>query len=177
MTVGHSTLSAGEFLALLQSRGIETLADVRRYPASRRHPHFGDDALRASLAQAGIGYTHLPRLGGRRETHADSPNTGWPPSAFRGYADHMATQEFRDALDCVVESAAGRRTVVMCAEKNWRHCHRGLIADALKVAGHDVVHIVDEELDEIHPYTKPARILDGRLSYRADPPMQSALDF
>jgi len=98
-TIGHSTLPIGEFLAHLERHGVRALADVRRFPGSRRHPHFGREALAASLAARGIGYFHLPALGGRRVPRPDSPNTAWRNAGFRGYADYMASPEFHEALD------------------------------------------------------------------------------
>ncbi len=176
-TIGHSTLPAPDFLALLRDRGIEVLVDVRRYPASRRHPQFDGAALEKSLGHAGIRYVHVPALGGRRDPQPGSPNTGWGEGGFRGYADYMASPAFIAALAGVVDEAASRRCALMCAEKDWRHCHRGLIADALKAAGHEVLHIVDAALDEAHPYTKPARLVDGKLTYAPDRPAQGSLDF
>ena len=176
-TIGHSTLPTDEFLALLRSRGIGLLFDVRRFPASRRHPQFGGEALQASLACENILYRHMPALGGRREPRPDSVNTGWRESAFRGYADHMETPAFQQALSAVVEEAATWCCVPMCAEKDWHNCHRGLIADSLKAVGRDVVHIVDAARDEPHPWTGVARMVGGKLSYAADAPAQSSLGF
>ncbi len=175
-TVGHSTLSVEEFIALLAPRRIELIADVRRFPASRRHPQFNRDALAAALARSSIDYLHLPQLGGRHEPLADSQNTGWRETGFRGYADHMESQAFSEGMARLCAMVAGKRTAVMCAEKNWRACHRGLMSDYLKVRGMGVVHILDATGTEPHPYTKPARIRDGLLSYAAEAPPQSLLD-
>ncbi len=164
-TIGHSTRSLDEFLALLTSNGIEALADVRRYPGSRRLPHFSQDALAASLAEAGIAYAHFSELGGRRRPRADSPNTAWRDESFRGYADYMATDEFRAGIARLLEMAQRARTAYMCAEALWWQCHRRLISDFLKAAGHEVIHILGAGKTEAHRFTPPARIVDGQLTY------------
>ncbi len=166
-TIGHSTRSIDDFLALLNANGIRALADVRRYPGSRRLPHFGQDALAHVLANADIAYQHFPELGGRRRARADSPNTAWRSEAFRGYADYMMTKEFREGIARLLDLARSTPTAVMCAEALWWQCHRGLIADDLKAAGHDVLHIVGPNKIEPHPFTSAARLVDGRLSYAA----------
>ena len=166
-TIGHSTRTFDEFLGLLNESEINALADVRRFPGSRRLPHFGRDALSASLARAGIAYEHFPELGGRRQPRADSPNTAWRNEAFRGYADYMMTDEFRAGITRLLDLAEQKRTAFMCAEALWWHCHRGLIADHLKAAGHEVLHILGPGKIEPHPFTSAARIVDGALSYAA----------
>ncbi|HEX6041684.1 DUF488 domain-containing protein [Longimicrobium sp.] len=144
-TIGHSTRTIGEFIALLRENDIQLLVDVRRFPGSRRHPQFGSEALAASLAEAGIAYRHEEALGGRRAsdpTAGLSPNTAWRHAAFRAYADYMATAPFRAALARLMEDAAHRRPVVMCAEAvPWR-CHRRLITDALLARGVPVFDII-----------------------------------
>lgn len=175
-TIGHSTLPAADLIALLSTHGIELLADVRRFPSSRRHPQFDHESLMASLAAEGIEYLHFPELGGRREPRPDSVNTGWREAGFRGYADYMQTPQFRDGFARLLAKAAERRCAFMCAEKAWQSCHRGLISDLLKASGHEVIHIVDRQRDEKHPYTKPARLVDGVLSYAAGSSLQSSLD-
>ncbi len=164
-TIGHSTRTIDAFLALLTANGIERLADVRRFPGSRRLPHFGREALSASLESAGLGYEHLPDLGGRRTPRPDSPNTAWRDPSFRAYADYMASPEFNRAMAGLVAMAETARTAVMCAEALWWQCHRGLIADRLKADGHDVVHIIGAGKVQPHPYTSAARIVDGVLWY------------
>ena len=175
-TIGHSTLPADDFRTLLTAHEIELLADVRRFPVSRRHPQFNRESLAASLGGDGIEYLHFAELGGRREPRADSINTGWREEAFRGYADHMQTAEFAGGIAHLLEAASLRRTAIMCAEKAWQSCHRGLICDLLKTSGHEVIHIAGGAADEPHPYTKPARIVDGMLSYATPAPAQSRLD-
>jgi uncharacterized protein (DUF488 family) len=163
-TIGHSNVPLESFLALLRGNDINMIVDVRRYPASRRHPHFAGEALQAALEPLGIGYLHLPELGGRRTARADSPNTAWRHPAFRGYADYMDTPSFVDGLSQLVDAASTRRAAIMCAEALWWQCHRGLIADVRKAAGHTVLHITASGVQE-HPYTSAARIVDGKLSY------------
>src|SRR5881275_3311401 len=134
-TIGHSTRELGEFLDLLAAHRVTQVVDVRRYPASRRHPHFARDALAAALAGVGIAYHHEGDLGGRRTARPDSANTAWRSAAFRGYADYMDTDAFQRALGRVIELARARPTTLLCAEAvPWR-CHRQLIADALLARG------------------------------------------
>ena len=166
-TIGHSTRGLDEFLGLLRENRIAALADVRRFPGSRKHPQFGKDALRASLSEIDIEYLHLPELGGRRAPHADSVNTAWRNPSFRGYADYMESPEFRSGIQKVKDLAERVPTVVMCAEAVWWKCHRALIADWLKVRGVEVLHILSENKVEPHPYSSAARVIDGQLSYRA----------
>ena len=176
-TVGHSTHSADAFVALLRQHPIALLADVRRFPRSRRHPQFDQEILHARLQAEGIEYIHFPALGGRRKPRPDSRNDGWRDAGFRGYADYMETETFRDGLAQLIDAAATQRTAIMCAEALWRGCHRGLIADALKIRGLEVVHIVDAQRTEPHPYTSAARVIDGALSYAATVAVQGNLDF
>lgn len=166
-TIGHSTLAIEEFIAPLKSVAIESLVDVRSFPGSRRYPHFGKDNLAASLVEAGIEYAHFAELGGRRRARPDSRNVAWRNEGFRGYADYMETANFRDGIKRLLDLASTDRTAVMCAEAVWWRCHRSLIADYLKAAGVDVVHIVDAQRCEPHPFTSAARIVNGELSYRA----------
>jgi uncharacterized protein (DUF488 family) len=167
-TIGHSTRSIDEFLDLLAEHAIKLLIDVRRFPVSKRQTQFNEVNLRSSLAAAEIGYLWLPELGGRRTPDRDSVNTGWRNAGFRGYADHMSTREFRDGFERVVESAREARSAIMCAEAVWWRCHRGLISDALAVEGVHVVHIMGPAASVTHPMTPPARMIDGKLSYRAE---------
>lgn len=166
-TVGHSTREWPQFLSLLMQAGIEAVADVRRYPASRRHPQFAAATLAGGLAEAGIGYVPMVELGGRRNPRKDSPNTAWRNASFRGYADYMATGEYQRARDSLEALASERRAAVMCAEAYWTQCHRSLISDDLKSRGWTVVHLIAPGRTEEHPYTKAARIVDGELDYRA----------
>ena len=176
-TVGHSTRSAQDFLALLQPHRIQCLTDVRRFPASRRHPHFAREPLSALLNAAGIRYEHEPDLGGYRGSpDKDSPNTAWENAGFRAYADHMDSPEFRAAFERLIERAARETVAIMCAEAvPWR-CHRQLISDVLVARGLEVVHIMAAEKVRAHEINPNARLLDdGRLIYPAPPPDQMGL--
>ena len=166
-TIGHSTRSREDFLALLSAHGITQLIDVRRYPGSRRYPHFHSDALKKNLADAGLVYRHLPDLGGRRPARSHSPNDGWKNASFRGYADYMQTGEFQRALGVLTVAAVPARTAIMCAEAvPWR-CHRSLIADALVARGWTVVHILGLTQVKSHQMTAFARIEGSRIAYPA----------
>jgi uncharacterized protein (DUF488 family) len=164
-TIGHSTRPLNEFLGLLTHFGIEALADVRRFPGSRRHPQYAQATLREVLAEHGIVYQWIPALGGRRRALPNSPNTAWRNASFRGYADHIGSAEFSHGLGELLDLAGRLRTTLMCAEAVWWRCHRALIADVLCARGIRVVHILDETHTPVHSYTSPARIVDGRLSY------------
>jgi uncharacterized protein (DUF488 family) len=174
-TIGHSTRSAGDFVDLLKTHDVRLVIDVRRFPASRRHPQFNSSDLAETLANDGIDYLHLEELGGRRAPTRDSPNTAWRIAGFRGYADYMGTPAFQAGLDRLMALAASRRAAIMCAEASWRSCHRALISDALKARGWEVVHIVDAHT-EPHPFTAVARVANGRLTYTAQP-QQNDLNF
>ena len=157
---------------MLRAHGIQAVADVRRFPASRRQPQFNEAVLRAWLAEARIGYRWFEALGGRRSPAPDSVNTAWRNASFRGYADYMETEEFAAAFSDLLKYAARQRTALMCAESVWWSCHRALISDALTFRGIEVVHILDETQTKVHPYTSAASIIDGRLSYEAPDPQQ-----
>jgi uncharacterized protein (DUF488 family) len=164
-TIGHSNRPVEAFVELLAHYRLEVLADVRRFPGSKRQPAYAQPALRASLARQGIDYVWLPALGGRRRPRADSPNTAWRNESFRGYADHMASAEFASGMDELLALAAESRTAMMCAEAVWWRCHRALIADVLSMAGIEVLHMLDQRNCTAHPLTSAARIVRGRLSY------------
>jgi uncharacterized protein (DUF488 family) len=161
LTVGHSTHEAERFLRLLRSAGVEALADVRRHPGSRRMPQFNSGTLESSLAGAGIVYEWLgEELGGRRRPRPDSANGAWEVEGFRGYADHMASAEFRQGLARLETLAGDRRTAFMCAEGDWRRCHRRLIADALLARGWSVEHLLRDGRRERHELP-PFAVVDG----------------
>lgn len=164
-TIGHSTRSLDEFLALLKCYGIETVVDVRSIPGSRKYPHFGQEALSAALSAHGIGYEWWKDLGGRRRPRPDSQNTVWRNESFRGYADYMQTPAFENAIGELMERAEQTRIALMCAEAVWWRCHRSMIADMLCVRGVRVLHIMDEHHETVHPMTGPSRVVDGRLTY------------
>jgi uncharacterized protein (DUF488 family) len=164
-TVGHSTLPLDAFLALLATEAIGTVADVRRFPASRRHPHFARDALAGALERAGVRYVWLPGLGGRRRGRPGSPHVAWRSASFRAYADHMETAEFGADVARLLVLAHERRTAVLCAEAvPWR-CHRQLIADALVARGADVRHLIGGAPPEPHRLTPFARLEGQHVVY------------
>jgi uncharacterized protein (DUF488 family) len=163
-TIGHSTRSFEQFRALLEREGVRHLVDVRRFPVSRRYPHFDRLALDRSLGTVGISYEHAPDLGGRRSAVQGSPNMGWRNPSFRGYADHTHTPVFQRALDRLVDVASGLPAVIMCAEAvPWR-CHRTLIADALLARHWRVRHILDASTTD-HTLTPFGVIVNGRVEY------------
>ena len=168
-TIGHSTRTIDEFISLLQANQIRLLVDVRSLPGSKRYPQFNKEALADSLGKTGIRYEHFPELGGRRKAKPESKNTAWRNASFRGYADYMETEEFRKGVERLLDLAGGAGpTAIMCAEAVWWRCHRSLISDYLKARGIEVLHIMDANKTEPHPYTSAARIVDGKLSYGAD---------
>jgi uncharacterized protein (DUF488 family) len=167
-TVGHSNIAIEAFLELLRMHRLEAVADVRRFPASRRHPHFAKDALSQSMTRAGIAYAHFGDLGGRRTPRPDSGNSNWKNSAFRGYADYMETAQFQHAIAPLTDLSSTMPTALLCAEALWWQCHRSLIADYLKAAGWTVIHILPAGKTQEHPYTSAARIVSGQLTYGAD---------
>jgi uncharacterized protein (DUF488 family) len=167
-TIGHSTRTIDEFVTALKAYDIELLVDVRRFPGSRRLPQFGSDELRAALVSNGIAYLWLESLGGRRSVRKDSRNFAWTNSAFRGYADHVETEEFAEGLFELLNVSCGLRTAVMCAEVLWWRCHRRIISDVLVSLGYDVIHIRDEKVSEAHRISAPGRIVEGALSYEPD---------
>lgn len=158
-TVGHGTRTTEELVAVLHSGEISRLADVRRYPGSRRHPHLGRDALAESLPAAGVAYEWWgEQLGGRRSRRPDSPHTAWRNAAFAGYADHMDSAEFREAFMALLDAAgAGPATAVMCSETVWWRCHRRLLADAAVLRGVPVIHLLSTTNHAAHPLHEDVR--------------------
>ena len=158
LTIGHSNRSADEFVRLLQAHHVTAVADVRAKPFSRRNPHFSKKNLEALLSSAGIAYEHFPSLGGHRTPREDSVNGGWRNEAFRGYADHMETTDFMQGIGALLEFADKYLVAVMCAESQWRDCHRQLLADALVVRAIEVRHIMSEDDLVAHELTPFARV-------------------
>jgi len=172
-TVGHSTRTDAEFNEVLRSCDIATLVDVRTFPGSRRYPQFNRAELADSLKATGIEYVHMPNLGGRRRARKDSTNIAWRNESFRGYADYMETDAFHEAINDLKQLAGRKPTAVMCAEAVWWRCHRSLVSDYLKAGGVLVTHILGKDKTEAHPYTSPAAIVNGELSYKgllSEPP-------
>jgi len=164
-TIGHSTRSLGEFLELLHNFQIEQLVDVRRYPGSRKFPHFNKDNLVESMPANNIIYRHIEDLGGRRKASKKSVNNGWRLLSFRGYADFMETETYKAAAEELQVIARHSKVAYMCSEAVWWSCHRALISDYLKVRGWKVNHIMALNKITEHPYTKPAEVIDGKLDY------------
>jgi len=168
-TVGHSTRSLDEFIALLRAHGVAAVADVRRFPGSKRLPHFNDDSLATALPKARIEYIPIPLLGGRRQTSPGSPNTGWRNASFRGYADYMQSPDFLTGLDQLITQAGKAPTTTMCAEAvPWR-CHRSLISDALLVRGWEVIDILSPTKSSPHKLTSFASVNGTKITYPASP--------
>ena len=169
-TIGHSTRTTGELVDLLRSAGVDLVADVRRFPRSRRHPHFNIEALGPALDGEGIGYRHLPALGGRRDAAAAkavSHNTLWREAAFRAYSDYAETAEFQAGFEALLDLARQHRVAVMCAEAVWWRCHRRIVADYLLAQGIEVRHILAPGKIEPASLTPGAVVEgEGRLSYR-----------
>ena len=170
MTIGHSTRPLEEFIALLQAHGATCVVDVRTVPRSRHNPQFNKTTLPRSLKKAGLGYVHMPGLGGLRHAKRDSPNAGWRNASFRGYADYMQTPEFAQSLEELIRLAKQDRIVLMCAEAvPWR-CHRSLIADALLVRGIRTEDIMTATRRQVHTLTPFAKVRGTTITYPARAP-------
>jgi uncharacterized protein (DUF488 family) len=164
-TIGHSTRSVEEFIALLLAHHVELVVDVRTVPRSRRNPQFSRETLPDSLQAAGIGYEHAAALGGFRRPGRESPNAGWRNTSFRGYADYMQTSTFVAAIETLAERAERQRPAVMCAEAvPWR-CHRSLIADALVARGMRVEEITSATRTQPHAMTSFAHVEGTVVTY------------
>ena len=169
-TVGHSTHSIDDFIAILETHGVRQLVDVRTMPRSRRVPQFNRESLAAALPASGIVYRHMPGLGGLRHSRRDSINTGWRNASFRGFADYMQTPEFRENLENLIEFAGQSSTAIVCAEAvPWR-CHRSLIADALVARGIQVLEILSAKQSRPHALTPFAQVNGSQVTYPAAPP-------
>lgn len=167
-TIGHSTRDLQVFIKMLKSFHIEKLVDVRSYPGSRKFPQFNKEAMEISIPKEQIEYEHMRDLGGRRRTSKDSKNSNWRLASFRGYADYMEKDEFKAAIGELESIASTKRVAYMCAEAVWWSCHRSMISDYLKANGWKVMHIMDFDKAEVHPYTQPARLIDGKLTYHQE---------
>ena len=165
LTIGHSTRTLREFIGLLQAHGATRVVDVRTVPRSRHNPQFNRASLPGSLKKAGLGYVHLPELGGLRHAMRDSPNVGWRNASFRGYADYMQTPEFVQSLEELIRLANQDRIVLMCAEAvPWR-CHRSLVADALLVRGIHTEDIMSATRRQVHTLTPFAKVRGTAITY------------
>ena len=164
-TVGHSNRSLEDLIQIVEAHNLQLVIDVRRFPASRKWPHFNAAALAESLPAKGIAYAGMPELGGRRKARPDSPHTAWRVEAFRGYADFTDTAEFREGLEKLMALARERRAAVMCAEAlPWR-CHRSLIADALVARSWEVFDILSEKETRPHKLPDFSRVEGERVIY------------
>jgi uncharacterized protein (DUF488 family) len=168
-TIGHSTHSLDDFLSLLARQEIGALVDIRRFPGSRKWPHYNRENLAAALAEQGIAYHWLESLGGRRKSSKDlaSPNLGLRNDSFRNYADYMLTEEFREGVDELLKIARRRKTAMMCAESLFWRCHRRLVSDYLLAHGHGVEHIFPDGEVRPHALTRAANVESGRVTYPA----------
>lgn len=164
-SIGHSTRTIEEFLDLLDSFGIKVLADIRSMPGSRKYPQFNQEELKKSLEANGIEYLYIKELGGRRKLEKDSKNTGWRNKSFQAYADHMETEEFESGISTLKKSALQKPAAMMCSEAVWWRCHRSMVSDYLKAKGWKVLHIMSLNKATEHPYTSPAKILEGKVYY------------
>jgi len=174
-TIGHSTRSLEELIAMLQGHGIQRLVDVRTMPRSRHNPQFNTDTLPTRLAAAGIAYTHMAGLGGLRPQRKNSINLGWHNASFRAYADYMQTEEFAENIQQAIEMGSEERIALMCAEAvPWR-CHRSLVADALLVRGIAVEEIITPEKSEPHKLTPFASVDGTCITYPSDQPTTGQL--
>lgn len=164
-TIGHSTHTTEVFIELLKHYGIRAVADVRRFPGSRRLPQFMSANLEAALSEHGVAYEWIEELGGRRRAPPGPSSSAWRNTSFRGYAEHLRTDEFRGGLQRLLRLATKHPTAMMCAEVLWWRCHRSMVSDVLKLEGIEVLHIQDAQRIVRHPYTSPARLVDGKLTY------------
>lgn len=168
-SIGHSTRSAAGLIEVLHCHGVQRVADIRRWPASRRMPHFNEPALRAALEAASIDYVWLGKgLGGYRKELLpvkDSPNTAWEVDGFRHYADYLDTAEGQAAMRGLEDLCRERPTAFLCAERHWSKCHRQLVANAMLARGWELWDILDAEHRERHALPGFAHIAQGRLSY------------
>ncbi len=165
-TIGHSTRTFEEFFSLLSGQRIHLLVDVRRFPGSRKWPHFAQENLQKLLKERDIEYLHMEALGGRRKINPESENVAWRNSSFRAYADYSESPAFHQALHDLMEHATTKNVAYMCSEAVWWRCHRSIISDYLAVKGWEVLHILSETKPQKHPYTSAANVKDGSLSYK-----------
>ncbi len=165
-TIGHSNHRIEKLIELLNGHEIEQLADVRGVPKSRYNPQFNREAMPGPLRAAGIMYSHHPGLAGMRTPRADSVHTGFRETGFRGYADHMETAEFREALEGLIAMAREDRTAVMCAEAIPWQCHRSLLSDALLVRNVRVEHIQSVHATQAHRLTSFAYVRGTDIVYQ-----------
>jgi uncharacterized protein (DUF488 family) len=165
LTIGHSNHPIERFIELVEGEGVRLLADIRRYPRSRRNPCFNSDSLEQALAARGIAYWHFPALGGMRQPADDSPNTAILDSRLRGYADHMSTKAFQVALTELLDLSAAQPVAAMCAEADPRDCHRSFLADAALARGRGVTHLLPSGAKRPHELSPLASIEGESVTY------------
>jgi uncharacterized protein (DUF488 family) len=175
-TVGHSTRSLEELVRICEAHAVAGIADVRRFPGSRRSPHFARQALEQTLPAHGVRYLWVPELGGRRQRARDAAPSPWRVAAFAAYAEHMQSAEFRAGIDKVLAALAEGATAIMCAEASPYRCHRRLIADWAELHGIEVVHLMDERRRERHRVTPFAERVGDDVVYDADRQLALSLD-
>lgn len=164
-TIGHSTKTVEQFINVLKAYDIQEVIDIRTIPRSRHNPQFNMDILSHVLRSSHIGYRHMKSLGGLRHAHKGSINLGWHNASFRGFADYMQTDEFKNSLKTVIKIAQEKITVIMCAEALPWHCHRSLVADALLVAKMEVIDIYSETISKPHLLTEWAYVEKDSITY------------
>lgn len=165
-TIGHSTHTENEFLEMINSFEIKNLVDVRSLPGSRKFPQFNKENLEIIMPENRISYFHFTDLSGRRKVVPNSKNTTWRNPSFQGYADYMQTDDFKKGLQKLEKLALEKRTAFFCSEAVWWRCHRSMISDALKAESWEVCHIMAKNKCTDHPYTQPAKIIHGKLTYQ-----------
>jgi len=165
-TIGHSTHSIENFIAMLQSFDIKILIDIRSLPGSSKYPQFNKENLKISLEENDINYIHIQELGGRRKVQKNSKNTRWRNASFRGYADYMETEGFINGITKLEEIASQTTSAYMCAEAVWWRCHRSMVSDYLKAKGWTVMHITGVNKASEHSYTSPAVVIGAQVHYK-----------
>jgi len=178
-SIGHSTHSIDQFLALLGQHHIDVVADIRRFPGSRKFPHFNQESLAPDLQEAGIDYRWIEALGGRRHKseNVQSKNLGLRNESFRNYADYMPTEQFREGVGQLLDESGRKRTAFMCSESVFWRCHRRLVSDHLMMKGIDVKHIMPSGELHLHTLTTGARVKDGEVNYPPPDADQTRFDF
>jgi uncharacterized protein (DUF488 family) len=165
-TIGHSTLPIGKFTELLKDNDIDILVDIRSIPGSGANPQFNAENLKRALEKAGIDYVWIKDLGGRRYgLGKKSPNVCWNNASFRGYADYMMTDGFRNGINELEKQMKGHTAAIMCAESLYWRCHRIMVSDYLKSIGHSVIHVLSNGELRPHEYTECAKVKRGKLTY------------
>ena len=171
-TIGHSTRTIEEFVALLRIAQVTLVVDIRAVPRSRTNPQYNKDSLPHSLAEYGITYQHIAELGGLRGKSRNVPseiNGFWNNQSFHNYADQALSDSFHHALDKLIELGHAQRSAIMCSEAVWWRCHRRLVADNLIARGESVFHLMGNDKIEPARLTSGARVsADSVVTYPSD---------